>query len=228
MNLLIVIPARGGSKGIPLKNIYPVDGKPLLEYTLEVIEAAHLADADTAVSTDAEAIKSVAGAYPWVHLIDRPTDIAGDTASTESALLHALSWMRERSGRTYDAVMTLQATSPLRKPETLRQFIAQYERDYPTYDALLSLTESRADYWIQTAGGSYERLQKDAPRRRQGRKPLFIENSAYYLTETKALEETQSVLGHHVNGFVIAEEEGIDINEPIDIRIAEAFLRARR
>ena len=224
MQHLIVIPARGGSKGIPGKNIFPINGKALLEYTIEVALEASLENADIAVSTDSEKIKAVANKYKDIYVVDRPAEISGDKASTESALLHALDFMEKSYKKNYDSVITLQATSPLRKSETLRRLIEEFENGYPKFDALLSLNENRSDFWQEVKQGSYERLFKDAPRRRQERKPLYVENSAYYITGVDALRATKSVLGNVVNGFLIDEYEAIDINEMIDIYIAEGIL----
>ena len=224
MKKLIVIPARGGSKGIPGKNIYPINGKPLLAYTIEVILKSNLKDTDVAVSTDSESIRDVAGHYQGVFVIDRPSDISGDSAKTEAALVHALDYMEKEYGKKYEAVLTLQATSPLRETNTLVEFINEFEKKYPAFDAQLSLNENRTDFWIREPDNSFGRLYPDAPRRRQDRAPLYAENSAYYITEVQALKETMSVLGNRANGFVISDEEAIDINEPIDIMIAEALI----
>ncbi len=225
MKYLIVVPARGGSKGIPGKNIYPINGKPLLEYTIETALAASIDNADIVVSTDSEKIKEVACKYNKIYVVDRPEEISGDNASTESALIHALDYMEEKKQIKYDAVVTLQATSPLRKPDTLKNFIAEYERLFPEYNALLSLNEDRTDFWKKTEG-AYTRLFPNAPRRRQEREPLYIENSAYYITCSDALRKSKSILGTKVNGFVIDEYEAVDINEIIDIYITEGVLSA--
>lgn len=225
MKFLVVIPARGGSKGIPMKNIYPVNGKPLLAYSLEMMSRVEF-DGDLVVSTDSEQIKEVALQTPGIEVVDRPQDISSDKASTESALLHALHVMEERKGYTYDAIVTLQATSPLRKAATVKACFEKYEEDRDKYDALLTLTETRIDYWIKEGDDHYCRLYPDAPRRRQDRDPIYIENSAVYITDRQSLKETGSVLGYHVNGYVIPEREGVDINEPIDILLAEELIRA--
>ena len=226
MQKLIVIPARGGSKGIPGKNIYPVDGKPLLGYTLEFIQKANISDADVVVSTDSDEIKKVARQYEGITIIDRPENISGDTASTEAALLHALDYMGEMKNKEYDYVITLQATSPLREIDTLKKIIDEYERKYPEYDALLSLNENRSDFWHKTSIDSFEPLFKNASRRRQEREPLYVENSAYYITDVKALRATGSVLGTSVNGYLISDIEAVDINEMIDIYIVEGIIKA--
>ena len=187
MNKLIVIPARGGSKGIPKKNIYPLNGKPLLSYTLEMITKACLKDVDVVVSTDAEDIRRVALNNKNVFVIDRPTALASDKASTEDALIHAIDIMQKKTGKKYEAVITLQPTSPLRKAETLEAFINEYEKVALKYDALVSFSEDRTDFWVLDERGEFERLYPDAPRRRQERKPLYKENSAYYITSVNAL-----------------------------------------
>lgn len=224
MRYLIVVPARGGSKGIPKKNIYPLKGKPLLAYTLDVIGKAKLVHTDVVVSTDSEEIADVAREYSGVEIVRRPDAIAGDHASTEDALLHALDVMEREHGKTYDAVLTLQPTSPFRRSQTLREFVAAYEAQREEYDALLSLHETRSDFWVRKENGAFSRLYPQAPRRRQEREPLYIENSAYYITSVAALRQTHLVLGTRVGGFLISEREGIDINEPSDLKMAESVM----
>ena len=95
------------------------------------------------------------------------------------------------------------------------------------YDAVLSLHEDRSDYWVKEAAIT-RRLFPHAPRRRQDRQPLYIENSALYITTVSALRATQSVLGSRTTGFIIDPAEALDINEPIDLIRAEAMLSARQ
>lgn len=226
-NILIVIPARGGSKGIPKKNIYPINGKPLILYTIDVALKAEL-DGDIVVSTDSDEIASVVNAYTdLVRIIKRPEEISGDNAPTESALLHALDYMKDVYGKEYSEVITLQATSPFRKPETLKKFVFEYYSANDEYDAQLTLTEDRTDFWIKNSTGEYERLQKNAPRRRQDREPLYIENSSIYITNVSVLRETKSVLGKRTAGFIIDSDESLDINEFIDIQLAELIFLNR-
>ena len=224
MNILIVIPARGGSKGIPKKNIYLLRGKPLIGYTIEAIQKANLKDADVVVSTDSEEIKQVALSYEGIVVVDRPAELSGDRASTEGALLHAIDYMETTTTKKYDAVMTMQPTSPLRNAATLIDFVEAYKSNCSDFDAYLSLTEDRTDFWICDDSQAFHRLYPNAPRRRQERCPIYRENSAYYITDVAALRKTHSVLGTKANGFVIPESEGIDINEKVDLIIAEAFL----
>lgn len=223
MRYLVVIPARGGSKGIPYKNIYEIAGKPLLGYAIESMKGV-VFEGDLVVSTDDDRIAAVAAQYDSVTIIKRPDEISNDTATTEAALIHALQYMKENYNREYDAVVTLQPTSPLRKSSTIQAFLKTYEQDIHKYDALLTLSEDRSDFWIQKEDGSYGRLFPAAPRRRQERKPLYVENSAIYVTSTGSLFENNSVLGRCVNGYVIDAVEGVDINEFSDIALAESLL----
>ena len=223
MRYLIVIPARGGSKGIPHKNIYPVAGKPLLEYAIESIKSVKY-EGDLVVSTDDREIAEVAAKHPEVTIIDRPAEISHDTASTEDALIHAVDYMKNTYHRTYDAVVTLQATSPLRKSSTIQSFLDEFEKMRNEYDAYLTLTEDRSDFWVRTTDGHFARRDPKAPRRRQEREPLFVENSAIYVTDTQSLIHNHSVLGSRVNGYVIDAEEGVDINEFSDIALAESLI----
>ena len=141
---LVVVPARGGSKGIPGKNIYPLCGKPLLCYTLEALSQCKT-PLTIAVSTDSARIRDVASMFPNVEIIDRPAELSGDTASTEAALLHALDYM-EGQGVHFDRVITAQPTSPFRTDRTVDAFIQAFEARSDRYDAQLTLSENRCDF----------------------------------------------------------------------------------
>lgn len=226
MKYLVVIPARGGSKGIPYKNIVKVCGTPLIQYTIDCILQVSF-DGDLVVSTEDEKIAAEVRKNKNVKVIPRPIEMATDTAKTEQALLHAIQWMKQEYGCEYDAVVTLQATSPLRTPQMIHKMMMQFEKNVQSYDALLSLSEDRGDFWIQLESGSFQRLDPTAPRRRQDRKPLYLENSAVYITKTTSLVETGSVLGHKPDGYVIDIEEAIDINTPHDLVVVEAYLKRK-
>ena len=217
--MIIVVPARGGSKRIPQKNIYPLRGKPLLAYTLEAVAASGLA-CPLYVSTDDERIATVALAYANVHVVMRPENLASDTASTEAVLLHVLDSVADAAGNP-QWIMTLPPTSPFRRPETIRRFAETARQSPHAQDCLMSITENRGDFWRLQPDGTLARLFPDAPRRQQERTPLFEENSAIYLSRVDSLRETGLILGRRVRGLVISEIEGFDINTVHDIRMAE-------
>lgn len=224
MKNLIVVPARGGSKGIPKKNIYPVLGKPLLEYTLEASLKAHI-EGDIVVSTDSEDIAAVVQKFQEIEVVKRPDNLSTDNSTTEVALIHALNYMKEVYDKEYDCVVTMQPTSPLRKAKTIKKFIEEFEKNFEQYDSQLTFTETRSDYWILNQNNEFKRLFPDEPRRRQDRTPLYIENSCLYITKVEILRKTKSVLGEKIKGFIIDEIEGVDINQYEDIKIAEIYLK---
>lgn len=222
--LVIVVPARGGSKRVPGKNIHPLNGRPLLTYTLVVARQAAL-DAPIIVSTDDDGVAAVAE-QPGIRVIRRPPDLATDTASTEAALLHVLDTL-DAEGSRPDWVMTLPPTSPLRSAATIRIFAEEVVRRPDDQDCLMSVTENRGDFWLWSEIDGWRRLFPDAPRRQQDRTPLYEENSAVYVTKVGALRATGSILGRSVRCLVVDPVEGFDINTRDDFHLAEALIKAR-
>lgn len=223
MNIVAVVPARGGSKGIPLKNIQPLCGRPLLSFTIEAAKQAGF-EGNIFVSTDSKEIAKVALAY-GAKVINRPANISGDKASTEAVLLHAVESIQKEIGKDLDYILTLPPTSPLRKGRTIKNFLDYFLKINNRYDAMLSLTETKQDFWVKEDG--FRRLFADAPRRRQDRKPLYVENSAIYITKVGSLKKTHSILGQNCTGFVIDELEAVDINGPNDIKWAQFVLEQK-
>lgn len=219
--MIIVIPARGGSKRLPHKNILPLKGKPLLAYTLEAIKATGL-KIPTYVSTDDERVADVARTYPGVEVVMRPAEFASDTASTESVLLHVLDILAER-GQAPRWLMTLPPTSPFRSADTIRKFAESTAGCANDIDCLMSVTEDRSDFWRMHDDGRMQRLFPEAPRRQQDRTPLFEENSAVYMSRAQALRDTGFILGNSVRGIAIPSIEGFDINTAEDMRLAECL-----
>ena len=219
--MVIVVPARGGSKRLPGKNISLLGGKPLLIHTLE--QAVSLGrDVEVFVSTEDEQIASLVRDYPEVNLIMRPDELASDTATTESVLLHVLDKISE-SGLSPEWLMTLPPTSPFRSATTIRHFIDVALDCGDNIDCVMSVTETRGDFWFMDVGGRMQRMFPDAPRRQQDRSPLFEENSAIYVSRTKALRETKFILGKSVKGIKISSLEGFDINSIEDLKVAESL-----
>lgn len=222
--MLIVIPARGGSKRIPGKNIAPLFGKSLLAYTVEAALASGVTP-HVIVSTDSGHIADIARTA-GARVVLRPDELAADTTSTEAVLLHALETLEAEQLR-FTWVVTLPPTSPLRGADTVRTFVERVRAEPELQDCLMSVTENRSDFWQRGADGTLHRLFPDAPRRQQDRVPLFEENSAIYITRVQALRETGRITGRRVRGLAIDRVEAVDINEPIDLKIAEAMLKER-
>lgn len=220
-DVIIVIPARGGSKRVPRKNIRTLAGRPLMAYTIATALNAGF-DGLIYVSTEDAEIAEVAR-REGAQVIDRPLALAADASSTEDTLIHALDAVAP-TGFSPNWVMTLPPTSPFRSDDTLRFFMAAAKEG--DVDALLSLTESKGDYWRCDESGAFARLFPTAPRRQQDRQPLYEENSAVYVTSAQALRETRSVLGRRRRGIVIDRLEGYDINDAYDFAVAEALITA--
>jgi CMP-N-acetylneuraminic acid synthetase len=216
--MIIVIPARGGSKRLPHKNIQNLQGKPLLYHTLDAIAASGL-NCPVFVSTDDDHIACLASVYSGVKVIMRPEMLASDTASTESVLLHVLDVVGE-DGINPKWLMTLPPTSPFRSPETIRRFAETVQREPDAQDCLMSTTENRGDFWQMKSDGTLIRLFPDAPRRQQERTPLFEENSAVYISRVTILRDTGTIIGGRIRGHVIPALEGFDINTAEDMKLA--------
>ena len=137
MNILVIIPARGGSKGLPGKNIKILNGKPMICYTIDVARSI-VADENICVSTDDSHIIDVVNNYGLDVPFVRPTELASDTSTTNDVLLHALSFYEDK-GLIYDVIVLLQPTSPLRKQIELQEALSLYNSDI---DMVVSVTKS--------------------------------------------------------------------------------------
>lgn len=223
MKFVIIIPARGGSTRVKNKNIRPLNGRPLLHYSLKCLKEGALLD-KTYVSTNDPKIAECAYGCN-ANVIDRPDTLANATASTESALLHALDVL-ETQNIYADWIMTLPPTSPFRTLKNIQDVISLAQNSKNDTDCIMSVTENRGDFWCLN-GGRFQRLFPHAPRRQQDRDPLFEENSAIYMTRVTSLKETNSVLGHKVEPYYMDALEAIDINDPLDFEIAEAISKSK-
>jgi CMP-N,N'-diacetyllegionaminic acid synthase len=210
---LAVIPARGGSKGLPRKNALPLAGIPLVVHALRAAAQAETLTR-TVVSTDDREIAALARAE-GAEVIDRPAELSDDEAHTEQALQHAL----ELLGDTFDYVVTLEPTSPLRTAATIDRCVRL--ADASGAGSIVTVVEVR-DNLGRLTDGQFEPLDPSAPRRRQERAPLYREVGTVYVTRTSSLLRTGAVLSAPIHAVVVDDEEGIDINTPLDFIIAEA------
>lgn len=220
MKVIAVIPARGGSKGIPRKNIKPLAGKPLIYYTIKEAKKSKYIDR-VVVSTDDQDIADIARGF-GTEVIMRPPEFATDTAPTELALIHVVETLRDDEGYQADVVVTLEPTSPLRTYQLIDRCIEKLLNT--DADSVISVAETSS--LVGTViDGKFEYLIKNQPRRRQDRQRLYKESSAVYVTKTETLLRLRSALGEKLHAVVFTEEEAIDINTPLDFIIAEAVMR---
>lgn len=216
--ILAIIPARGGSKGIPRKNLQPLSGRPLLVYTVEAALAASTVTR-VVVSTDDDEIAEVAMGC-GAGVIRRPEEISCDSASSESALLHALDYLCDAESYEPDLVVFLQATSPLRTEGDIDRAIETLVKSGS--DSLLSVATSHRFLW-RMKDGSPEPLNYDplARPRRQDRAPEFVENGSIYVFKPWVLRDLNCRLGGRIAMYVMGPWSGIDIDDRVDLELCE-------
>lgn len=223
---VVIVPARGGSTRIPRKNIRPLAGRPLIDYTLACASEAGLSG-QIIVSTEDPEIRAIAVRHGGVRVFNRPAQLVTAAASTESVLVDVLAQLAASNERPR-WIVTLPPTSPFRRADTLRYFIDQTTVDSEAQDCLMSVTENRGDFWQRTETGKWARLFPQAPHRQQDRTPVYEENSAIYVTRIDALTQTGSILGRRTRGIPIDPIEAFDINTPLDFELAECIARMCR
>ncbi len=224
--ILAIIPARGGSKGIPRKNLQPLAGKPLLAYSIEAARQTS-SITRTVVSTDDPEIGAVAQEY-GAEVVWRPAEISGDTASSESALLHVLDHLRQSEGYEPDLLVFLQCTSPLTAPEDIEGTIRALLD--ANADSALAVTPFHYFLWREGQDGSAVGINHDKSRRplRQEREPQFLETGAVYVMRTQGFRAARHRFFGKTVMYVMPRERCLEIDDPEDLIVAEALLRARQ
>jgi CMP-N,N'-diacetyllegionaminic acid synthase len=220
---LAVIAARGGSKGIPHKNLLDLCGKPLIAWTVEQARAARGVDV-VAVSSDSDNILAAAEAAGAVG-VRRPEDISGDLASSESAWLHALNATDERMGR-FERIVALQATSPIRESSDIEDALATFDRDH--LDSLLSVCEVE-DYFNWRIGQEGpEPINYDYRNRRmrQQIEKRYLENGSFYVLVPSLLREQSNRLGGKIGFHVMERHKMFQIDRPEDVKLCAAIMRS--
>jgi len=220
---LAVIAARGGSKGIPHKNLLDLCGKPLIAWTVEQARAARGVDL-VAVSSDSDQILAAAETAGAVG-VRRPDDISGDLASSESAWLHALDAIDERMGR-FERIVALQATSPIREPGDIEDALATFDRDH--LDSLLSVCEVE-DYFNWRIGQTGpEPINYDYRNRRmrQQIEKRYLENGSFYVLIPSLLREQNNRLGGKIGFHVMERHKMFQIDRPEDVKLCAAIMRS--
>ncbi|OAN49287.1 acylneuraminate cytidylyltransferase [Paramagnetospirillum marisnigri] len=223
-SVLALITARGGSKGLPGKNIRPLGGKPLVAWTVEQARACPLVDRVVISSDDPEIILAAQAAGCEAPFI-RPAELASDTASSADVAIHAL----DALGQDFDILVLLQPTSPLRESADIDACIRKLV-DHPEAPSVVSVTESsKSPWWMQTMddGGRLSPLMPDAnAARRQDQPRVFVPNGAVYVVRVAWLRQRRAFLGEGSLGHEMPADRSVDIDSLLDFRIAEAILAA--
>jgi len=212
MSIISIIPARGGSKGVPRKNLHILNGKPLLYYSVTASKKSRLIDKTYVSSDDAEILEYAQSL--GVDIIKRPPNLATDTTPSELSLLHLAAHVE------FKHLVFLQATAPLVTPDLIDSAIDSYMGGH--YDSLVSVYKDYG-FWWEKDRPLYD--PKNRKMRQDMRKNLkFIESGMFYITSRKALLESKCRISGKCHTFVHDKAVGYDINDLDDFSIVEFMM----
>lgn len=220
MNFLVVIPARGGSKGLPGKNIRLFCGKPLIYYSIDVARQL-VDDVNICISTDDVDIKNAVEKYGLEVPFLRPAILASDTATTNDVLIHAINYY-EFKGRSYDVIVLLQPTSPLRTIQHVKEAISLYDENC---DMVVSVKESHSATVLchENLNGFLQNSLVNTTRRQDT--PAYYEyNGAVYVINVKSLLKKGMTNFECKKKYVMPLINSIDIDSQLDFDFAEFLL----
>ena len=229
--ILAVIPARGGSKGVPRKNIRLVAGKPLITYTLEAALAVRHHLHRLIVSTDDAEIAEVARRYGADVPFMRPAELAGDRVPMIPVLQHAVQMVEAMDNIHLDWVLLLQPTAPFRTAEDIESALELAACG--GCDSVISVVQVFAVHPILMKRIENNRLlpfcieEKEGTRRQDYQPPAYMRNGAIYLTRRAVLMEQNSVWGQVVRPYIMPEERSVSVDSELDLKLAELMLAER-
>lgn len=224
MKILYVIPARGGSKGIPHKNIKLLNGKPLIYYSIDVARQL-TSDDHICVSTDDEDIIKVVEEYGLNVLYKRPYNLATDSATTNDVLLHAISYY-ESKGENYEVIVLLQPTSPLRTAQQVKEAMKLYNNQL---DMVVSVKRSHAASVMchEDENGFLELTFNKSGKGRQDFDTFYEYNGAIYVINVASLKEKGLSGFTRKKRYVMDELHSVDIDTEIDWKLAEIIVKEK-
>jgi len=226
--ILAIIPARGGSKGVPRKNIRPLGGKPLIAYTIETALAVRGMLHRVIVSTDDEEIAAIARRCGAEVPFMRPPELAADKARMVPALQHAVGFIEERDHLHLDWILLLQPTTPFRAIEDILAAIHLAQKG--GCDSIISVKQVFEVHPILMKRIENDQLlpfsveEKEGTRRQDYQPPAYMRNGAIYLTRRDVLMKSDSIWGKVIRPYVMPEERSVNIDSEMDFLVAEQML----
>lgn len=226
--VLAIIPARGGSKGIPRKNIASFCGKPLIAWSIEEALRSKYIDR-VIVSTEDKEIGEVSQKYGAEVPFLRPVELSQDDTPGIDPILHCIKWLKLNEKCEYDYICTLQCTSPFRNSEHIDEALEKLLSNKG--DSIVSISESEVSpYWMKKIKhGKLVDFIKNIPTytRRQDLPKVYKINGALYMIKTSTLLKNKSWYSRNTLPYIMNRVDSIDIDEPIDLKIAEILMKER-
>lgn len=223
--ILGLIPARGGSKGLPRKNVLPLAGKPLIAWTIEAAKASKYLDR-VVLSSDDDEIMQTAKAHGCEVPFRRPAFLAADDTPGIDPVLHALDQLEG-----FDYVVLLQPTSPLRTTADIDTVLEKCVREQsPSWVSVVKVDKPLQ--WMYGLDGEGQQLKpvmdgQEELARRQDAAPVYVLNGAVYVAEVKALLQSRALVTEGTAGYVMPPERSADVDTELDLRWCELLLREK-
>jgi len=232
VKILTIIPARGGSKGIKLKNLSRINDKPLVAYSIEHSLASKLINR-TIVSTDNEEIAKVSEEYGAEIPIFRSKELAGDDVLDFPVFEHMLTYLKKEENYEPEIVVHLRPTSPYREPKWIDSAINLLVEN-PSADSVRSVSESsQHPYRVFEIKNKYlhplmnERHPEPYLLRRQDLPKMYYYNCVIDVTKPSTIFNKKSMTGDKMLPYIMKREDSIDIDTPMDLEFAKVFLKER-
>jgi len=232
MNILITICARGGSKGITNKNIRPLNGVPLIAYTIKTgLQFAEKYKADFSLSTDSEEIQTIAAKYGLLSNYQRPIELASDTAGKISAIRHLMNFEEERLCKHYDFIIDMDVTSPLRNLNDLECALIQLQKHNNALNIFSVSPASHNPYFnmVEMKDNGYVYVVKNLGeiKSRQDAPKVFDMNASFYIFKKVFFKEGWEIATTDRSLIYIMPHICFDIDNPIDFMFMEILLKKR-
>jgi CMP-N,N'-diacetyllegionaminic acid synthase len=225
---IAIIPARGGSKGLPRKNVLDVCGKPLIAWSIEKALKSKYLDV-VLVTTDSEEIATVARRHGAEVPFLRPGELATDRSSTYDALRHALGYYRDSAQREFDYTVLLEPTSPLREDDDIDRMLAMLDARREEFDGIVSVGEvtEHPSIMKRIVDGRIEPFVPELAQttRRQDNAPAYFPYGVAYMAKTPALLEENTFYTRRCMGFPIRRYQNYEIDDMYDLLCVESVMK---
>ncbi len=233
-SVLATILARAGSKGLPDKCVRPLLGRPVIDYTFDHALASRLID-EIVLTTDSPAAARLARQH-GLPVVDRPEYLAADTARVDAAARHAIEAVECANGTRFKLIVLLYGNIPVRAPGVIDQAVEHLiETGADSVRTVAPVSKQHPDWLHRLEGDRMRQYRPNSIYRRQDLEPLYYHDGAVAAVTREALfstealsDDAQAFLGHDRRAIVQQPEDVVDIDEPIDLFLAEAILKTRR